>query len=70
MQGRDYDTKGRVELDRVEKEVLFTRNDKTLYFTCGPQQFMLDIEAKLKTYGVPAERVKMELFGTGGVQRV
>ena len=70
MQGRDYDIKGRVNLDRVEKEVLFTGNDKTLYFTCGPQQFMLGVEAKLKTYGVPAERVKMELFGTGGVPRV
>jgi nitric oxide dioxygenase len=49
--------------------VLFVDNDKTQYFTCGPTQFMLDVEAKLKSYGVPAERVKMELFGTGGVPR-
>jgi nitric oxide dioxygenase len=70
VEGRDYDIRGRVNLDKVNKEVLFTDNDKTLYFTCGPTQFMLDVEAKLKSYGVPAERIKMELFGTGGIPRV
>jgi nitric oxide dioxygenase len=70
VEGLDYDFKGRVELDRVGKEALFCDNEKTLYFTCGPTQFMLDVETKLKTYGVPSERVKMELFGTGGVPRV
>lgn len=70
VQGQDYDIKGRVNLDQVDKRVLFADNDKTLYFTCGPEKFMLDVEAKLKSYGVPAERVKMELFGTGGVPRV
>ncbi|KAH6633441.1 flavohemo protein [Boeremia exigua] len=69
VQGQDYDVAGRVSLSSVGK-VLFTDNDKTLYFTCGPEQFMLDIEAQLKTYGIPSERVHMELFGTGGVPRV
>ncbi|KAJ8115703.1 hypothetical protein OPT61_g2704 [Boeremia exigua] len=69
VQGQDFDIEGRVNLDKVDKKVLFTDNDKTLYFTCGPEQFMLDIEAQLKTYGVPADRVRMELFGTGGVPR-
>lgn len=69
MQGQDYDINGRVDLDNVDKKVLFTDNERTLYFTCGPEGFMLDVEAKLKTYGVPAERVRMELFGTGGVPR-
>lgn len=70
VQGQDYDIEGRVNLDGVDRKVLFTDNDKTLYYTCGPERFMLDVEAKLKTYGVPAERVHMELFGTGGVPRV
>ncbi|KAJ4991966.1 Flavohemoprotein 1 [Stagonosporopsis vannaccii] len=70
VQGQDYDTKGRVDLDNVAKKVLFTDDERTLYFTCGPERFMLDVEAKLKAYGVPAERVKMELFGTGGVPRI
>lgn len=70
VQGQAYDINGRVNLDQVDKKVLFTHDARTLYFTCGPEQFMLDVEAKLKTYGVPADRVKMELFGTGGVPRV
>lgn len=70
VQGQDYDIKSRVDLDQIDRNVLFADNDKTLYFTCGPEKFMLDVEAKLKSYGVPAERIYMELFGTGGVPRV
>ncbi|PQE04347.1 flavohemo protein [Rutstroemia sp. NJR-2017a BBW] len=70
VEGRDFDIKGRVDLDKVSKEQLYADNDKTQYFICGPTRFMLDIEAKLKSYGVPSERVKMELFGTGGVPRL
>jgi nitric oxide dioxygenase len=70
VQGRDYDIRGRVDVDKVSKEALFADNDKTQYYVCGPEQFMLTVEAKLKGYGVPAERVKMELFGTGGVPMV
>ncbi|USP81549.1 globin-like protein [Curvularia clavata] len=70
MQGRDYDIKGRVDLDRVGSKHLHTDNNSTLYYLCGPTSFMLDVEAKLKSYGVPSERVKMELFGTGGVPRI
>jgi nitric oxide dioxygenase len=69
VEGLDYDLKGRVDLDRVSKEMLFCDNERTLYYTCGPTQFMQDVEAKLKSYGVSSERVKMELFGTGGVPR-
>ncbi|KAF2243594.1 globin-like protein [Trematosphaeria pertusa] len=70
IEGKDYNIRGKVDLDKVGRELLFTDNDKTQYFVCGPTQFMLDIENKLKGFGVPSERVKMELFGTGGVPRV
>jgi nitric oxide dioxygenase len=70
VEGKDYTIKGRIDLDRVGKGALFINNDKTVYFVCGPMQFMLNTEEKLKSYGVPAERVKMELFGTGGVPRI
>jgi len=69
VEGRDYGVKGRVDMDKVGKDALFADNDETQYFICGPTQFMLDVEAKLKSYGVPAERMKMELFGMGGVPR-
>ncbi|KAH8730704.1 globin-like protein [Phaeosphaeriaceae sp. PMI808] len=68
--GSDYDVEGRVDLEKVDRQLLHVDNEQTMYFVCGPTQFMLDMEAKLKSYGVPAERVKMELFGTGGVPRV
>ncbi|KAL1801741.1 hypothetical protein ACET3X_002083 [Alternaria dauci] len=70
IQGRDYTIQGRVDLDKIDRKHLHVDTDKTLYYCCGPTQFMLDVEAKLKSYGVPSERVKMELFGTGGVPRV
>lgn len=70
VQGQDYDVKGRIDLDKVGKEHLFTDDKRTQYFTCGPTQFMLDVEAKLKSFGVDSSRVNMELFGTGGVPRV
>jgi nitric oxide dioxygenase len=70
VQGRDFHIMGRVDLDKVGQEKLFLDNEKTQYFTCGPTQFMLDVEMKLRSLGVPAERVKMERFGTGGITRV
>lgn len=70
VQGEHYHVQGRLALDKVSGDKLFTNNDKTQYFVCGPTQFMLDVEAKLKEFGVPSERIKMELFGTGGVPRV
>ncbi|KAF2652662.1 globin-like protein [Lophiostoma macrostomum CBS 122681] len=70
VEGLDYDIKGRIDLDQISGDKLHTGNDTTQYFACGPTRFMLDVEGKLKSKGVPAERVKMELFGTGGVPRV
>jgi nitric oxide dioxygenase len=70
IEGRDYDIKGRVDLDKIDRRGLFTENDKTQYYICGPTQFMLDVEAKMESYGVRKEKVKMELFGTGGVPRI
>ncbi|KAK3210035.1 hypothetical protein GRF29_44g1438846 [Pseudopithomyces chartarum] len=67
--GQSYDIKGRIDLDKVGKEWLHTNNTKTQYYTCGPTQFMLDVESKLKSFGVDGARVHMELFGTGGVPR-
>jgi nitric oxide dioxygenase len=70
VKGRDYHIQGRLNLDSVNKALLFTDNDKTRYFVCGPTPFMLDIEAKLKSLGVTSDRISMELFGTGGVPRI
>lgn len=70
VEGDHFHVKDRLNLDKLSPEFLFTDNKATRYFVCGPTEFMLDIEKKLKGFGVPSERVKMELFGTGGVPRV
>ncbi|KAH7396889.1 globin-like protein [Phaeosphaeria sp. MPI-PUGE-AT-0046c] len=69
VEGEHFDIKGRIELAKVDKEVLFTDHGKTQYFVCGPTQFMMDVESRLNEYGVPSERIKIELFGTGGIPR-
>lgn len=58
VEGQDYNVKGRINLDEISKDKLYIDNDKTQYFICGPTKFMLDIENKLKSFGIPAERVR------------
>jgi len=70
LQGTHYHVRGRIDLDKINSDSLYTANNKTQYFVCGPTQFMLDVEAKLKAYGVSGDRINVELFGTGGVPRV
>jgi len=69
VQGQHYDVKGRLDMGKLNAEKLYTDNSSTQYFTCGPTSFMQDVGNKLKSFGVPSERIKMELFGTGGVPR-
>lgn len=70
VEGRIHSYKGRVDLDRVGEDALFTRNGRARYFVCGPVQFMLDLELKLKSLGVDGGRIALELFGAGGAPRV
>lgn len=70
VEGQDFHIRGRLDLDRVSKANLFADNDKTQYFVCGPAQFMVATAKKLASFGVPMERIHMELFGTGGVPKV
>jgi nitric oxide dioxygenase len=66
-EGEDYTFVGRVDLNKLDSEDLFLDNKTTEYYICGPEKFMTDMESSLKAEGVPAARIKMELFGTGGV---
>ncbi|KAJ5771149.1 uncharacterized protein N7511_003200 [Penicillium nucicola] len=66
-QGVDYHHVGRVNLDKIEKPDLFLDDANTEYYICGPEKFMTNMESSLKSRGVSASRIKMELFGTGGV---
>lgn len=67
-QGEDYDFAGRLDLSKLDaKRDLFLDDATTQYYVCGPESFMLDVKNKLAAEGVSADRIKMELFGTGGV---
>ncbi|EON66830.1 nitric oxide dioxygenase [Coniosporium apollinis CBS 100218] len=70
VQGKHYDFQGRMDLDKLDKERdLFVANRETRYFLCGPTSFMLDIQAKLESFGVDESRLKLELYGTGDVPK-
>ncbi|KAG2416529.1 bacterial hemoglobin [Aspergillus terreus] len=66
-QGEDYDFAGRIDLAKLADKDLFLDEPSAEYYVCGPEGFMTDIRAALVARGVSADRIKMELFGTGGV---
>ncbi|CAI7617592.1 unnamed protein product [Penicillium glandicola] len=66
-EGVDYDHVGRVDLTKLKDQDLFLDDAKTEYYICGPAGFMTNTESVLKGKGVSADRIKMELFGTGGI---
>jgi nitric oxide dioxygenase len=67
-QGVDFDHVGRVDLGKLDAvKDLFVDVPTTEYYICGPDKFMTDMQAALTEKGVSADRIKMELFGTGGV---
>lgn len=68
--GVDYHHVGRVDLSKLDPKDLFLDNPKTEYYACGPEAFMTDMAAALTSRGVGPERIKMELFGTGGVPQI
>lgn len=67
QEGIDYHHVGRVDLSKLDDQDLFLDDAKTDFYICGPAKFMTDMESSLKARGVGADRIKMELFGTGGV---
>ncbi|PYH97139.1 globin-like protein [Aspergillus ellipticus CBS 707.79] len=67
-EGEDYDFAGRLDLSKLDaKNDLFFDDASTQYYVCGPTPFMLDVKSKLTAEGVSGDRIKMELFGTGGI---
>jgi nitric oxide dioxygenase len=68
-QGVDYHHVGRVDLSKLDDKDLFLDDAKTQYYICGPERFMTDTQSALKARGVGADRIKMELFGTGGISQ-
>lgn len=69
-EGTDYQFKGRVNLNMLEKDHdLFIHDGRAQYYTCGPVDFLSDIEVALSDFGVDRARIKLEVFDTGEVPR-
>ena len=67
-QGVHYDHRGRLDLSKLEpKEDLKLNDSRATYYICGLERFMVELEQNLRSRGVGADRINMELFGTGGV---
>jgi len=70
VKGVDYDHIGFVDLSKLDKEkTLFLNDQRTQFYICGPVPFMVLMEKDLAAKGVPAARIHVERFGTGGVPR-
>jgi ferredoxin-NADP reductase/MOSC domain-containing protein YiiM len=65
VQGRDYDTAGRLSAPVLA--ALGLPRDADAYL-CGPPAFMADISAALAAAGMQAARIRTEVFGAGPSQ--
>ncbi|KAI0355100.1 bacterial hemoglobin [Trametes cingulata] len=65
VQGRDFDVAGRLDLDKVPREVLRLDERGAQYYVCGPEGFMADMIRGLKERGVEGSRIHAEVFGAG-----
>jgi nitric oxide dioxygenase len=66
--GVDYHHLGRIDLQKLDPSAdLHLYEPHTEFYICGPESFMAQMEGSLKARGVGDDRIKMELFGTGGV---
>jgi ferredoxin-NADP reductase/MOSC domain-containing protein YiiM len=62
VQGRDYDTAGRLSAPVLA--ALDLPRDADAYL-CGPPAFMADVSAALAAGGIEAARIRTEVFGAG-----
>ncbi|KAI4720207.1 flavohemo protein [Aureobasidium sp. EXF-10727] len=68
QQDTDYNFACRMDLDKLDKQGDLCLDDKqATYYICGPGGFMKDMGAKLQSYGVEEQRIKLEIFGTGNL---
>ncbi len=65
VQGRDFDTAGRLSAPVLA--ALDLPRDADAYL-CGPPAFMADISAALAAGGIQAARIRTEVFGAGPAQ--
>ncbi|KAI0636376.1 bacterial hemoglobin [Trametes polyzona] len=65
VEGKDYDVRGRLDLDKVPRDLLRLDAKDAQYYVCGPEAFMADMIKGLKARGVDGGRIHAEVFGAG-----
>jgi nitric oxide dioxygenase len=55
-------------LEWFKEEEMYFGNKSAVYYTCGPERFMLDISNYLVTNGVALQQVRYEVHSTGSFQ--
>lgn len=70
--GGDFDARGHIDVALLEKIGVPRNGD---FYLCGPSSFLQNMRDGLRNWGVPAERVHMEIFGaleaiTPAIERV
>lgn len=64
----DYHVVGRMDLSKLDGEKDLLLGDETAeYYICGPISFMSDIQKGLLALGIGKDMIKLEVFGTGGL---
>jgi ferredoxin-NADP reductase/MOSC domain-containing protein YiiM len=58
--GADFDAPGHIDTALLERIGVPQDSD---FYLCGPSSFLKNMRAGLKSWGVPAENVHMEIFG-------
>ena len=64
VEGRDYDSRGRVDIDLLKQVLPFDDFD---FFICGPTPFMRSLYCGLLALGISETRVHYEFFGPGSM---
>ena len=59
--GKDFDASGHIEVTLLENIGVPRNGD---FYLCGPSSFLENMRDGLQNWGVPAEQVHMEIFGT------
>src|SRR6185369_3195721 len=70
--GEEFDAPGHIETALLSKLDVPRESD---FYLCGPSSFLANMREGLASWGVPAEKVHMEIFGalegiTPGMERV
>jgi len=58
----DFDAPGRLDLQALQELGVPRDGD---FYLCGPAAFMSDLTAGLAAWGIPADRIHTEVFGSG-----